>query len=70
MILKNYILCKCRFVNVVGTSNFTEREIRKNINHTRFERTKRAPDLSQEEYFGWNTEKLRHLLGIKNISDE
>ena len=42
----------------------------KNINHTLFERKKRKPDLSQKECISWNIEKLSHLVGMKNISNE
>ena len=55
---------KYRFVNMVEKSNFTENEIWKNINYTRFERKKRQPDSSWAESFGWNFEKLSHLLEI------
>ena len=49
----------------------TENEIWKSINDTRFDRCKRNPEVESElEGMSWNVEKLSHLLGIKNISDE
>ena len=59
-----------RFVNMVEKSNFTENEIWKNINYTRFERKKMYPDATLEKSVMLNVEKLSQILGIKNISDE
>ena len=59
-----------RFVNMVEKSNFTENEIWKNINYTRFERKKMYPDATLEKSVMLNFEKLSQILGIKNISDE
>ena len=55
---------------MVEKSNFTENEIWKNINYTRFEQKKRFPDALWYESFFRNIEQLSQFLGMKNISDE
>ena len=51
-------------------SNFTENEIWKKINLTKFEQKKLMPDVSQKDAISWNVDKISDLVGMKNISDE
>ena len=61
---------KYRFANMVEKSNFTENEICKNINYTRFEQKKRQPDASGAEIVGVYIGILSQFLGMKNVSDK